>query len=250
MRQDLPDDAFERLFRVTKLLNTHRTLPAKLEAVVEMVKRTIPGCDAAGVVMLIEGHPTTSAVTDRLTVEVDLVQYETADGPCLAAVETGNVIRVDILERDSRFTRFAPGALDLQIQSTLSVPLVANGTTVGALNLYSRTPDAFHDEDEEAVKPLADYAAEAMSTSPLYAFSLDMVDGMVEVMEDRARIEQAIGVIMASEHRSNQEAFDRLRRLALSSGESMRQVSEWVLEERPRGDQPSFGEDPTLPGER
>ena len=73
--QDLPPETVERLSRVTKLLKTQRTLPAQLEAVVGIVKRSVPSCDAAGIVLLVDGEPTSVAVTDRLTIEIDLVQY-------------------------------------------------------------------------------------------------------------------------------------------------------------------------------
>lgn len=84
--QDLPPETVEKLARVTKLLKTQRTLPAKLEAVVALVKRTIPNCDAAGICLLIDGEPTSIAVSDRLAIEIDLVQYRTGDGPCLTAL--------------------------------------------------------------------------------------------------------------------------------------------------------------------
>ncbi len=38
---------------------------------------------------------------------------------------------------------------------------------------------------------------------------------------------------MTTEERSSAEALDRLRELAMSSGESMRTVATWVLDERP-----------------
>ena len=46
---ELPQEAIEKLARVTKLLRTQRTLPAKLETVVALAKETVPNCDAAGV---------------------------------------------------------------------------------------------------------------------------------------------------------------------------------------------------------
>jgi GAF domain-containing protein len=183
------------------------------------------------------------AVGHELAVEVDLVQYQTGEGPCLAAMSDSTVVRIDVLERDSRVVRFAPGALDLEIHSVLSIPLRSRGRSVGALNIYSRTADAFDAGSEEAVRPVAEYAAEAISTSPLYAYSLDMVEGLVETMETRALIAQATGVIMAGEHTTSEEALDRLRDLALYSGASMRTVAERVLEERPRGPMP-VGPDP------
>jgi GAF domain-containing protein len=232
---ELPQESIEKLARVTKLLKTQRTLPAKLETVVAIVKRTVPHCDAAGISLVIDGEPTSAAVSDRLAVEIDLVQYETGEGPCLAAITDSAVVRIDLLERDSRFVRFAPGALDREIHSVLSTPLSAHGRTVGALNMYSRTADAFDSGSEEAVRPMAEYAAEAISTSPLYAYSLEMVDGLVETIETQAIIAQATGVIMAGERTTGEQALDRLRNLALHGGESMRTVAEWVLDERPKG---------------
>lgn len=81
--EDLPQETIEKLSRVTRPLKTQRSLPAKLEAVVAIVKRTIPNCDGAGVSLLVEGEPTSVAVSDRLTIEIDLVQYQTGQGPCL-----------------------------------------------------------------------------------------------------------------------------------------------------------------------
>ncbi len=227
--QELPDESIDRLARVTKLLRTQRTLPAKLEAVVAIVKRTIPDCHAAGMSLLIDGEPTTAAVTDRIAVEIDLVQYQTGEGPCLAAMANSNIVRIDVIERESRFARFAPGAINLEINSVLSVPLVADGRVVGALNLYSHRPNAFDAASEEAVRPMAEYAAEAVATSPLYAYSLDMVDGLLETLEARALIGQATGVIMAKEHVSSEDALERLRELALASGESMATVADRLL---------------------
>lgn len=230
---ELPEVSIERLARVTKLLSTQRTLPAKLEAVVAVVKRAVPNCDAAGISLLIDREPTTGAVSSRVAVEVDLVQYETGEGTCLSALSDSNVIRIDVVERDIRFSRFAPGAVALGINSVLSVPLVTTGGTVGALNLYSNRPHAFDARAQEAVRPMADYAAEVIGTSPLYAYSLDMVEGLVETLESRALIDQAMGVMMASENLTSEDALDRLRELALASGESMPTIADWVLKERP-----------------
>lgn len=232
---------------MTRLVSNERTLPAKLEAVVALVQRTIPSCHAAGIALLIDGIPTTAAVTDRLALEIDLIQYATGEGPCLAAMSNARIIRIDLLESDSRFTRFAPGALDRNIESVLSIPLVAMDRVVGGLNMYSRLPHAFDANTRQAVQPMADVAAEAISTSPLYASALDMVDGLVESLESQALINQAAGVIMTSERRTAEEALDRLRQLALASGKPIRAVAQLVLEERPTSPSPSGEAAPSDP---
>jgi GAF domain-containing protein len=233
--QDLPQESVERFARVNKLLRTQRTLPAKLEAVVAIAKATISGCDAAGLSLLVDGEPTTGAASDRFAVEIDLVQYQTGEGPCLASMDTGQIVRIDVLERDSRFSRFAPGALALDVNSVLSMPLHAGDATVGALNLYSRSAHAFDAGTEKAAQPLADYAAEVVATSPLYAYALELVEGLQESLENQALIAQAVGVISATERETSEGAMDRLRELALSSGQAMRTVARWVVEERPTG---------------
>ena len=230
---ELPEEAADRLARVNRLLLTQRTLLAKLEAIVTMVKRTVPGCDTAGIILLVDGEPTTAAVSDRLTVEIDLVQYDTGEGPCLEAIQQGEVIRIDLMAEDERFRRLAPGALAHDVNSVLSLPLTAHGADVGALNLYSHQIDAFDDRTEGLAQPLADYAAEVIASSPLYAYSLDMIEGLTESMEARALVSRATGVLMATEGLNDVEALDRLRHLALSSGRSMTMVADWLLKERP-----------------
>lgn len=230
---ELPEEAVERLARVTKLLKTQRSLPARLETVVEIVRRTVPNCDSAGIMLMVEGRPTTAAVSDRLAVEIDLVQYRSGQGPCLAAIEDSHVVSIDVLDGDSRFTHFAPGALDLDLESVLSLPLPVGNSVVGALNLYSRTPNGFDSRSEEVALPLAAYAAEMIATSPLYAYSLDMVEGLTESRESQAIVAQAAGIIMAIEARTENEALDQLREVALVSGKSMRAVADSVIAEHP-----------------
>ncbi len=228
---DLPEEFTDRLSRVMKLVRTQRTLPTRLEVVTALVKRSIANCDAAGVSLLVERQPTTCAITDRVVVEVDLVQYQTGEGPCLAAMEDSNVVRIDVIEEDVRFSRFAPGALDTGINSVLSLPLVVDGKAVGALNLYSYCPEAFDQDTERAAMPFAHYAAEAIASSPLYAYSLDMVDGLLESLENQALISRATGLLVERHGWSSAEALDALRQRALAHDEPLRAMAKVVLTE-------------------
>lgn len=235
--QELPEKSARSLARVTTLLRTQRTLPAQLEAVVAVAKRTVPNCDAAGISLVVDGEPTTTAVGGRLAVEIDLVQYRTGQGPGLLT-DIREVVRIDVLEGGSRFSRIAPGALARDTNSVLSRPLPARDGVVGALDLYSGLPNAFDPDAEQVIEPLAAYAAGVIATSPLYAYTLDMVDGLLESLETQAITAQACGIIAVTERLTSEEAAERLRTLALVSGESLRQVSDWIIEERPRGTAP------------
>ena len=153
--QELPEQSAERLARVTRLLRTQRTLPAKLEAVVAVAKRTVPNCDAAGISLVVDGEPTKTAAGGRLAVEIELVQYQTGQGPGLLT-DAREAIKIDVVERGSRLPRIAPGQLAQATNSVLSRPLPARDRVVGALDLYSRLPNAFDLGAEQVAEPLAD----------------------------------------------------------------------------------------------
>lgn len=191
--EELPEESVERFARVAKLLKTQRTLPAKLESVAAIAKRTVHNCDAVGISLLVDGEHTTSAVSDRLAVEVDLVQYHPAKGRVLRPSTTGRSFGSTSSSATAAFPVIAPGAMALDIHSVLSVPLRARDRALGALNLYSRLLDAFDARAEQAAQPLADYAGEVVGTSALYAYALEMVDGLVESLESQAIIGQRPG---------------------------------------------------------
>ena len=187
---ELPDQLRPHLDRVNRLALTQTTLPNKLEALAEVLKRTVPGCDAVSIALVVEEATVTGAVSSQLAVEVDLVQYAHDEGPCLTSMAERSPVRIDVLRQDERFEHFAPGAVELGVESVLSVPLVWTGDVVGSINLYSTEPNAFTDATLTKVAPIASYAAEVIGGSPLYAASLDLV----EVDHDVALTESYDGI--------------------------------------------------------
>lgn len=225
----VPEEFTERISRVLRLVRTQRTLPTQLEAVVALAKRVVPSCDAAGVTLVVTGEPLTGAATDTVVVEVDVVQYGTGQGPCLDAIAESSIVRVDLIDGDLRYERFAPGVVDTAINSVVSFPLVAAGRTAGALNLYSYLPDAFDDDTERVMAPIVSYAADVLATSPLYAYSLDVVEGLMESLEERAVIAQATGALMARNGWTAADSFEFLRDRALVRGEALREAASAIL---------------------
>src|SRR5688572_28905244 len=208
---ELPDELRPYLDRVYRLAATQTTLPSKLEAVVEVLKRTVPGCDAVSITLVVEEAAVTGAVSSQLAVEVDLVQYAHDEGPCLTSMAERSPIRIDVLRQDERFEHFAPGAIEAGVESSLSVPLVWAGTVVGSINLYSTEPNAFTDATVTRVAPIAGYAAEVIGGSPLHAASMDLVEGLVTTVKDNDDIQIAIGFLIGAGTPTAAEAWAILR---------------------------------------
>src|SRR5918994_529330 len=123
------------------------SLKADLERLCRVTCRLVEHCSGASVSMLVEGEPTTVAVTDRVSLELDLAQYDGGDGPCIAALG-GEMIRIGYLAKAERFPHFARGAADRRVQSVLSTPALDHGDVVGSLNVYSRNADAFDERSQ------------------------------------------------------------------------------------------------------
>jgi len=219
--------------RLEKSLAFDRGLVGRLEAVAAIARRTVRDCDAAGVAVIAKGRVWSVATSDRIVLEVDLVQYDTAEGPCLQAIRDRHVVRVDLLDAAEEYPHFAPGALDAGIQSVLSIPAVWEGKVVGTLNLYSKRPYAFADED--AIRPaeeLATYGAESIVTSPLYAYSVQLVEDLVETLASTEMVEQALDIMCETVGYQRADAMADLSESARLRRESIREAAESVIRAR------------------
>ena len=113
--------------------------------------------------------------------------------------------------------------------SALSLPLAADGRTVGALNLYSRTVDAFDREALAVGELLAAHAALAVQAAMAYYSSRDLADQMRSAMESRALIEQAKGVLIAAERVPAERAFRLLVERSQRANRKLRDVAAEVV---------------------
>ncbi len=204
------DEIERKLDDVYEALVVGNAFAAKLETIAGLAKRLIPNCDGAGFVLQVRGDVRSIGVTDEVVLEVDLVQYDTGQGPCLEAIERSDTVRIDVMDAGEQWTHFAKGALQAGINSVLSLPVVANGTPVGALNLYSTSVRAFDDRAEALGQSLADYTADIVASSQIYASSVDLVQEVLGRIAAREMINNALGVIMGREECTTEEARRRL----------------------------------------
>jgi GAF domain-containing protein len=138
---------------------------ARLDTVTALAKRLIPHCDAAGPALEVQGTTFSIGPTDGVVLQVDLVQYDTGEGPYLSAIERGRKVRIDVLDADQNWQHFACGAIEGGVHGVLSTPLHDRARTVGALNLYSFATNAFDEEAERTAEVLAEHAAEVLTKS-------------------------------------------------------------------------------------
>jgi GAF domain-containing protein len=227
--RERPDDVAVVLTELSGLLVDDESLEERLQRVVDLATRTIPGCDAAGVTLVTGERPRTAAYTDDRTLLVDRAQYDAGDGPCLDAIRHRRVNRVNIGEADDRWPAFTEAARAGSIHSFLAAPLLVHKEPLGALNLYSRQPAGFDALDEAFVSLFSNQAAASVANSLRYTDIASLARQLEEALESRSVIEQAKGVLMARHGVDAEEAFGLLRHQSQHRNVKLRVVAHDVV---------------------
>lgn len=105
-RQDADLDA--SLSELSQLAAGQFDLVERLEKVATMAVQAIPGADGAGLTLLEPNHADIIVKSTDFVREIDEVQYNLGQGPCISAAETGTTMRSGSLGGDARWPRFGP----------------------------------------------------------------------------------------------------------------------------------------------
>lgn len=212
---------------IARQLAVSDTLDGTLQRAVDLAHQHVAGCDGATIMLIRPGGRISTPVhSARVAHEGDQVQYETGQGPCLEAIREDDTIVIPDVGSEERWPDFRRGMLELGLRSMLSFQLfvVADGEdTMGALNLYSREPDAFDERSAVMGRAFASHASVALKAAINAA-------GLEAALRSRDVIGQAKGVLMERERIPPAEAFDRLRRISQASNRPVREVAEEIAE--------------------
>jgi GAF domain-containing protein len=171
----------------------------------------------------------TTACSDPLASQADRVQYQSGDGPALEAMRRVRPVSVRDTATAPGWPRFCLEARSLGIRSCYAVPLVNDGESVGALILYARRPDAFGPERARQAERFAGHAVGALTLSLRMASCADQNDQLRSSIMSRAVIDQALGVIMATERCPQDRAFAMLRTVSQNRNVKIRDLAATIV---------------------
>ncbi len=182
--------------------------------------------DDAGVMLVRHHKVETPAGTSPEVNRAHELQTELGEGPCLAALAGGEhtyLVR-DILH-DDRWPTWGKAAADLSYHSVLSFSLETTSQRLGSLNVYSRTVNAFDEEDVEVMKLMAAHASVAISAAK-------MRGELHEALGTRTTIGQAQGILMLAFGIRSDQAFAYMRRLSQDRNIKLFTIAEEVISNR------------------
>jgi transcriptional regulator with GAF, ATPase, and Fis domain len=183
-------------------------LDATFQSVTSACVDLIPGVDFADVLLIAGAEQFQSiAATEQLATQVDDLQQQFREGPCLDAALGDGMVRSNDLGNEARWPRFARAAVQAGVASMLSFHLYTHKTQLGALNMFGRKPDGFGAEAETLGAMLATHAAIAvMAANKEHQFR--------SALASRDIIGQAKGMVMERFNVDAVRAFELLTKLS------------------------------------
>lgn len=214
-------------------------LQPMLAEIAEFAAAAVPGAEGAGVTLVQAGDGPLAvlawAVTDGFVREIDHLQYDVCDeGPCLTAMRTGRVQVSGSLGSDARWPRFGGRVARLRVHSALSLPLIARGGVVGALNIYARERDTFTEHCVRLAERFAGPASASVGNMQTLYAAHTRATQLQAALTNRSVIDQAIGIVRSRTGGDEREAFDRLRRISQAENVKLAVVAQRLVEEAVR----------------
>jgi GAF domain-containing protein len=184
---------------------------------------------SCGITLQPNGKPLTVASSDANASQVDELQYGLDRGPCLTALRTGKQVRIDDLVSDRRWREYAVRALAHGVRSSLSMPLIIPDRRIGAINLYSDRPHFFGEAATRLAERFTRDANIAVGIAGRLAGQAVLTEQLRASLASRAVIDQAIGVIMAQQRCTADDAFAVLRSVSQDRSVKVRQIAEQIV---------------------
>jgi GAF domain-containing protein len=225
--------AMQELLRdLTRVVLADRTLEDVLGEVTALASRGIPGAEATSITLLRSEKAFTAAYDGEMALAADELQYERGYGPCMDAGRGGVVLRIDDMHTEQRWPDYVTRVrANTPVRSSLSVPLPYQGSTIGALDIYSSRPAAFAPPESLAAGlEVAEAIAVAVANADAHWRLGEQTRNMRLAMDSRAVIEQAKGVLMAQRHLDAERAFEIMREASQRYNRKLRDIAQGIVE--------------------
>jgi GAF domain-containing protein len=197
--------------------------------------RTVLEVDGAGLTLIHEDDPPRwVAATDAAMELLAQVQHDFGEGPYLQAYAQDRAVVIEDLRAAPAWTRLDAVVGQLHVRGVLSVPIRLADQPVGTLEVYSTQPRAWTPHELEAVSELATVAGELVQAKVELASRELEVAQLQQALTSRVWIEQAKGVLAATQGTDPEVAFQQLRLRARASSRKLAEVAREVVQDAQR----------------
>lgn len=221
---DLNRNLAETLGTLAQEMQAQTDTPATLRSIVDAAIMLVPGTRWAGISLIRKQQVIPEAPSDLLVAELDQLQTDLSEGPCLSALRDHHTIHINDMAAETRWPRFVRAATERGIRSLLAFQLFVREENLGALNLYSDGVAAFTDESVVIGELLAQHAAVAMVGAAART-------QFQSALASRDAIGQAKGILMHRDRLTAFEAFELMVRTSQSLNMKVVNIAHWLIDD-------------------
>lgn len=231
MSADFPLDELSTLFaRARGMLLADGTATEAVKLLAQAAKDNTPGVLGVGVTLTRpDGRHSSTGATDSIVRKLDDLQYGIGEGPCLTAVTTGRTVRIDDLTTEDRWPRWTEAASQFPVRSTLSVPLIHAGRTIGAMKAYSPDLRGLTHETESSLRRFVVPAAALLATARTPEAPARLSAELRDALGRRDSIGMAKGILMERHGIGAEDALARMLDTCRTQRVTLRQTAESII---------------------
>ncbi len=203
-------------------------LPDRL---VTMCATSVPVTGAGIIVMADSGPGAMLAGTDGPVAIMEDLQFTLGEGPCIDASTSGRpVLQPRLADTGpARWPAFAEGALGCGVRAIFAFPLQVGGIRVGVLDLYRDAEGTLDPHELAESLAFADAATSVLLRLQARTGLRDSGPGLVDMIEHRAEVHQATGMVSVQAMLGLAEALVLLRAHAYAAERPLLDVARSVI---------------------
>ncbi|GEM_PF-3099834 len=111
------------------------------------------------------------------------------------------------------------------LKSMLAVPMTVKSKIIGVINVYTNAIHVFSDEEIKILSAVSNLAAIAIENAQLKEETLKAKDAL----ENRKIIDRAKGILMTNNNLTEEEAYNIIRKKAMSIAKPMKEVASAII---------------------
>jgi hypothetical protein len=165
----------------------------------------------------------TLVASDDRAGKCDELQGELMEGPCFDAVAEEAFLFCGDLERETRWPRYVPQALELGVRAQMATELAPAQVLRASLTLYATHPVEIDDDMLEMTRWFASSAAGTLGL-------VRKVDQLEQAVQTRQQIGTAVGIVMERYQVDANRAFGFLTRLSQDTNRKLRLVAAEIVQ--------------------
>ncbi len=171
------------------------------------------------------------AATDEVVARLQALEDDVDRGPCREAYDSGvPVVVADLRAVAERWPRLVAQATAAGVHGVMGIPMIVNGDSIGALNVYEKEAELFDEEQVSTARILADVATGYIVNVRDLDRARELAAQLQQALNSRVLIEQAKGFLAAALSVNVDTAFDILRSYSRNRGVNIHHVAAQVVD--------------------